>query len=190
MESRRHELNRITLKKMQNARGSTEQCMICLELSHNQRSTNGQNTYQSCMFTMLHLIHLQHSPHFLMFGQGARLPIDLLLRGDEEVDENQSDWLAEHQARLTDAYQRAEEHLKQQAEKRQDQHFEREYNIPIQKGQLVYLRNHVRGRKRFKMLGILSRTKLSMSHETTLYHFTQWNLWIVQVKLRRCIEVT
>lgn len=65
------------------------------------------------MFTMLHLIHLQHSPHFLMFGQGARLPIDLLLRGDEEVDENQSDWLAEHQARLTDAYQRAEEHLKQ-----------------------------------------------------------------------------
>lgn len=73
-----------------------------------------------------------------MFGQGARLPIDLLLRGDEEVDENQSHWLAEHQARLTDAYQRAEEHLKQQAEKRQDQHFEREYNIPIQKGQLVY----------------------------------------------------
>lgn len=60
-----------------------------------------------------------------MFGQGARLPIDLLLRGDEEVDENQSDWLAEHQARLTDAYQRAEEHLKQQAEKRQDQHLER-----------------------------------------------------------------
>ena len=62
MESRRHELNRITLKKMQNARGSTEKCMICLELSHNQRSTNGQNTYQSCcMFTMLHLIHLQHT---------------------------------------------------------------------------------------------------------------------------------
>ena len=54
-----------------------------------------------------------YSPHFLMFGLGARLPIDLLLRGDEEVDENQSDWLAEHQARLTDAYQRAEEHLKQ-----------------------------------------------------------------------------
>ena len=131
-----------------------------------------------------------YSPRFLMFGQGARLPIDLLLRGDEEVDENQSDWLAEHQARLTDAYQRAEEHLKQQAEKRQDQHFEREYNIPIQKGQLVYLRNHVRGRKRFKMLGILSCTKLSMSHETTFYHFSQWNLWIVQVKLRRCIEVT
>ena len=151
MESRRHELHRITLKKMQNARGLTEQCMICLELSHNQRSTNGQNTYQSCcMFTMLHLIHLQHSPHFLMFGQGARLPIDLLLRGDEEVDENQSDWLAEHQARLTDAYQRAEEHLKQQAEKRQDQHLEREYNIPIQKGQLVYLRNQVRGRNKIQ----------------------------------------
>ena len=85
-----------------------------------------------------------------MFGQGARLPIDLLLRGDEEVDENQSDWLAEHQARLTDAYQRAEERLKQQAKKRQDQHFEREYNILIQKGQLVYLRNHVRGRNKIQ----------------------------------------
>lgn len=91
-----------------------------------------------------------YSPRFLMFGQGARLPIDLLLRGDEEVDENQSDWLAEHQARLTDAYQRAEEHLKQQAEKRQDQHFERESNILIQKGQLVYLRNHVRGRNKIQ----------------------------------------
>ena len=85
-----------------------------------------------------------------MFGQGARLPIDLLLRGDEEVDENQSDWLAEHQARLTDAYQRAEEHLKQQAKKRQDQHFEREYNILIQKGQLAYLRNHVHGRNKIQ----------------------------------------
>ena len=51
---------------------------------------------------------------------------------------------------MTDAYQRAEERLKQQAKKRQDQHFEREYNILIQKGQLVYLRNHVRGRNKIQ----------------------------------------
>ena len=85
-----------------------------------------------------------------MFGREARLPIDLLLGEDEEVDENPSDWLTTHQARLRDAYQRAGEHLKQQAEKRQDQHFEREYNIPIQKGQLVHLRNHVRGRNKIQ----------------------------------------
>lgn len=91
-----------------------------------------------------------YSPHFLMFGREARLPIDLLLGEDEEVDENPSDWLATHQARLRDAYQRAGEHLKQQAEKRQDQYFEREYNIPIQKGQLVHLRNHVRGRNKIQ----------------------------------------
>lgn len=68
-----------------------------------------------------------HSPHFLMFRREACLPIDLLLGEDEdeEVDENPSDWLATHQARLRDAYQRAREHLKQQAENRQDQHFER-----------------------------------------------------------------
>ena len=91
-----------------------------------------------------------YSPHFLMFGREARLPVDLLLGKDEEVDENLSDWLATHQTRLRDAYQRAGEHLKQQAEKRQDQHLDKEYNIPIQKGQLVYLRNHVRGRNKIQ----------------------------------------
>ena len=60
-----------------------------------------------------------------MFRREACLPIDLILGEDEEVDENPSDWLATHQARLRDAYQRAGEHLKQQAENRQDQHFER-----------------------------------------------------------------
>lgn len=151
MESRRHERPHTTHKEMHNVRGSTEQCMTCLELSHQQRSVNGQNTYQSCcMFTMLHHIHLQHTVHFLMFGWGARLPIDLLLGEDENVDENHADWLTEHQARLRDAYQRAGEHLKQQAEKRHEQHSDREYDIPIQKGQLVYLGNHVRGRNKIQ----------------------------------------
>ncbi|XP_068760968.1 uncharacterized protein [Montipora capricornis] len=33
---------------------------------------------------------------------------------------------------------------------RSDKHFEREYNIPIQKDQLVHLRNHVRGRNKIQ----------------------------------------
>ena len=74
MESRRHELHRITLKKMQNARGSKEQCMICLELSHNQRSTNGQNTYQSCcMFTK------KFSKSFESFGPLTLMIFNMIL---------------------------------------------------------------------------------------------------------------
>jgi len=76
-----------------------------------------------------------------MFGREAHLPIDLLLGEDEEVHENPSNWLATHQARLRYAYQRAGEHLKPQAEKPQDQHFERAYDIPIHKGQLVHLKS-------------------------------------------------
>ena len=91
-----------------------------------------------------------YSPHYLMFGREARLPIDLLLGEDEDVDECLIDWLEAHQSRLRGAYQRAGEHLQLQAEKRQDHHSEAEYDIPIQKGQLVYLRNHVRGRNKIQ----------------------------------------
>ena len=65
-----------------------------------------------------------------MFRREARLPIDLLLGEDEELKENPSDWLATHQARLRDAYQRAGEHLKQQAEKQQDPNSERSTGVP------------------------------------------------------------
>jgi len=91
-----------------------------------------------------------YSPHYLMFGREARLPTDLLLGEDEDVDERPIDWLEAHQSRLRDAYQRAGEHLQLQAEKRRDHHSEEEYHIPIQKGQLVYLRNHVRGRNKIQ----------------------------------------
>ena len=85
-----------------------------------------------------------------MFGREARLPIELLLGEDEDVDERPIDWLESHQTRLRDAYQRAWENLELQAEKRRDHHSEAEYDIPIQKGQLVNLRNHVRGRNKIQ----------------------------------------
>ena len=91
-----------------------------------------------------------YSPHYLMFGREARLPIDLLLGQDEDIDDSPSDWLAAHQTRLRDAYQRAGEYLHLQAKKRQEHHSETEYDIPIQEGQLVYLRNHVRGRNKIQ----------------------------------------
>ena len=138
MESRRHELHRITLKKMQNARGSKEQCMICLELSHNQRSTNGQNTYQSCcMFTK------KVSKSFESFGPLTLMIFNMILS--------------------IQLYTRR---------------------------QKPYLLNCLISMILCYHPFLIMSTKLSMSHETTLYHFSQWNLWIVQVKLRRCIEVT
>ena len=59
-----------------------------------------------------------YSHHYLMFGREARLPIDLLLGEDEDVEESPIDWLATHQTRLRDAYQRAGEHLQLQAKRR------------------------------------------------------------------------
>lgn len=58
-----------------------------------------------------------YSHHYLMFGREARLPIDLLLGEDEDVEESPIDWLAAHQTRLRDAYQRAGEHLQLQAKR-------------------------------------------------------------------------
>ena len=83
-----------------------------------------------------------------MFGREARFTIHVLLVGDEDIDENTIDWLTAHQTRLRDAYQRAGEHLKHQAQKPREHHSAIEYDIPIHIGQLVYLQNQVRGRKR------------------------------------------
>ena len=46
-----------------------------------------------------------------------RLPLDLMLGADEK-DPPETDWLASHQNRLRDAYLRAGEHLRQQADAR------------------------------------------------------------------------
>ena len=58
-----------------------------------------------------------YSPYYLMFGRNPRLPLDLMLRADEK-DPPETDWLASHQDRLRDAYLRAGEHLRQQADAR------------------------------------------------------------------------
>lgn len=91
-----------------------------------------------------------YSPHYLMFGREARLPIDLLLGEGEDVEESSIDWLAAHQTRLRDAYQRAGEHLQLQAKRRREHHNGKEFDIPIQKDQIVYLRNHVHGRNKIQ----------------------------------------
>ena len=45
-----------------------------------------------------------YSPHYLMFGRDSRLPIDVLLGGEESSCDG---WVQQHQRRLHDAYAKA-----------------------------------------------------------------------------------
>uniref|UniRef100_A0A3B1IT31 Gypsy retrotransposon integrase-like protein 1 n=1 Tax=Astyanax mexicanus TaxID=7994 RepID=A0A3B1IT31_ASTMX len=88
------------------------------------------------------------SPYFLMFGQEPRLPIDFLLgRVQDPIPGEIQDWVVEHQARLKLAFEGARERLLIAAGRRKERHDQHVRELPLQEGQLVYLRdNTVRGR--------------------------------------------
>ncbi|KAL7870478.1 hypothetical protein SRHO_G00079750 [Serrasalmus rhombeus] len=88
------------------------------------------------------------SPHFLMFGQEPRLPIDFLLgRVQEPVAGRVHDWVLEHQNKLQIAFSGAQERLKAAASRRKERHDRQVHDLPIREGQLVYLRDFgIRGR--------------------------------------------
>ncbi|KAK3753252.1 hypothetical protein QZH41_004468 [Actinostola sp. cb2023] len=92
-----------------------------------------------------------YSPYYLMFCREPRLPVDLLLGAEEDVeDEIQNDWLATHMSRLRDAYLKAGEHLEQAAERRKKASDQTAFDDPLEIGQLVYLRNKVKGRNKIQ----------------------------------------
>lgn len=88
------------------------------------------------------------TPHFLMFGQDPRLPVDFLLgRVSEPVAGSVNDWVIEHQTRLQIAFEGARDRLKVVADRRKVHHDQKVRDPPLQEGQLVYLRDlGVRGR--------------------------------------------
>lgn len=88
------------------------------------------------------------SPHFLMFGQEPRLPVDFLLgRVQEPVAGTVHEWVIEHQTRLQVAFEGARERLLIVAAKRKEKHDQQVKDAPLVEGQLVYLRDYgVRGR--------------------------------------------
>ena len=90
-----------------------------------------------------------YSPYYLMFARDPRLPVDLLL-GAKDADQPESDWLATHKERLKDAYLKAGEHLKHQADTRKAASDKKTYDPPVEKGQFVYLRNHPKGRNKIQ----------------------------------------
>lgn len=82
------------------------------------------------------------SPFFLMFGQEPRLPLDFLLgRVESPVGGSIHEWVQEHQARLQVACDGARDRLKHAADRRKRVHDQHVRDLPLQEGQLVYLRD-------------------------------------------------
>lgn len=82
------------------------------------------------------------SPFALMFGQEPRLPLDFLLgRVESPVGGSIHEWVQEHQARLEVAFEGARERLKHAAARRRRVHDQHVIDLPLQEGQLVYLRD-------------------------------------------------
>ena len=92
------------------------------------------------------------SPFFLMFGREPQLPIDFLLgRVKDPVPGEVQDWIIEHQSRLEIAFEGAKERLLAAAGRRKERHDQKVREVPLQVGQLVYVRDHgVRGRHKIQ----------------------------------------
>lgn len=88
------------------------------------------------------------SPHFLMFGQEPRLPIDFLLgRVAEPAAGSVHQWVLEHQIRLQVAFEGVQDRLQVAADGRKARHDVHVNDVPLEEGQRVYLRDlSVRGR--------------------------------------------
>lgn len=93
------------------------------------------------------------SPYYVMFGCEPRLPVDFLLGsngegGDREV--TPEDWVHKHQESLRLAYLHVERQLKVKAAKRNQQHNESLNDDGLVEGDLVYVKNHPRGRHKIQ----------------------------------------
>uniref|UniRef100_A0A9J7YG95 Gypsy retrotransposon integrase-like protein 1 n=1 Tax=Cyprinus carpio carpio TaxID=630221 RepID=A0A9J7YG95_CYPCA len=88
------------------------------------------------------------SPHFLMFGQEPRLPVDFLLGRVQEPEAGcVQRWVLEHQNRLKVAFEGVREQLRTAADRRKARHDGQVREEPLREGQLVLLRAfNVRGR--------------------------------------------
>lgn len=80
-------------------RGLTEQCVILLRtLPPSKKRKWPEPELPELLYVYNATPHssTMYSPHYLMFGREAQLPIDLLLGQHEDVEESPIDWLAVH----------------------------------------------------------------------------------------------
>ena len=91
-----------------------------------------------------------YSPHYLLFGQECRLPVDVLLGVD---DESVADdwWVPQHHHRLREAHERAYAQMDQHADQRKLRHDRQARPLILAVGDHVYMRKHgMRGRNKMQ----------------------------------------
>ncbi|KAL6467387.1 hypothetical protein MHYP_G00251910 [Metynnis hypsauchen] len=90
---------------------------------------------------------------FRRFGPPCRIhsdQVDFLLGSDGCEAEPVIDWVRDHQASLGVAYEHVRQRIEQQAAKRNRRHNEQVNDQGLKEGQLVYLRNHAKGRAKIQ----------------------------------------
>ena len=92
------------------------------------------------------------APHFLLFGQQPRLPVDNLLGHPSFAGAGAVDWVRQHRLRLQEAHQRAYTQLKQAAAKRGKLSDKRASDHPLHVGDHVYIRSRGGGRRKIQDL--------------------------------------
>ena len=85
-----------------------------------------------------------------MFGRDNRLPIDVLL-GGEDSSMAEDACVPQHHRRLREAFERASTQMLDHSDQRKVLHDQRARELPLAAGERVYLRNHgVRGRNKIQ----------------------------------------
>lgn len=89
------------------------------------------------------------SPHYLLFGQEPRLPVDIFLQRPAPSAEEPKGWVHQHRKRLRAAHTLAAGRLKEEAAKRANRNPERG-DSDLMMGALVRMRNRVLGRNKIQ----------------------------------------
>ena len=118
-----------------------------------KRRGSGQNTFQSCCMLIMLLRTRQQVTHptISCLAENQSFLLTYFWENNNQVRTHQTVWLATHQSRLRDAYQKAGERLQQAAQNRKALHDKRlKDSEPVKLGQLIYLRNRVQGRNKIQ----------------------------------------
>lgn len=86
------------------------------------------------------------APYFLFFGREPTIPLDQLLGGELEDNNEKDEWITEHYTNLKEAFDLAIERTEKEALKRQGRINKNADNKELPIGSRVYLRNHPKGR--------------------------------------------
>ena len=89
-------------------------------------------------------------PHFLLFGQEPRLPVDDLLGRPAPAAVGVIDWVRQHRQRLQEAHRLAQRHMQQEATNRARYTDRRAADHTLHIGDHVYVRNRVVGRNKIQ----------------------------------------